>query len=361
MFIIDTTDSDADATPPALPPKTSDSSALPPQVSNKPLPVNPPVGQTFRLSGTGTEVYMTNGGVANSDKKTMIILLTNSLGLSSSNNLYLADRFAETLKCTVAVPDLFESDPVTTGGAILDPTETNTKTEEPTSPEPSKPMSLLAQVKSFAVSTVKGFLEDMWSARHTFSHTLPLLQDTISELLAVYRPSKVAVVGYSFGAKYVLHLLSQAPPELPAGYDPTSWTASDDALREAEAGYSDEYENIMCGVVINPSLLDPKDFLNVAKPTHIIYSKDDDLLPESLIHRGLRLLESRKRQNAHIQGRVVVTTTIFDNDAERIASNNEVPPLPHGFAVPGDYPEKTVGDRPEKVFILTTSWIQERM
>lgn len=143
-----------------------------------------------------------------------------------------------------------------------------------------------------------------------------------------------------------------APPELPAGYDPTSWTASDDALREAESGDSDEYENILCGVVIHPSLLDPQDFMNVAKPVHIVYGKDDELAPEALIHKGLRTLEARKRKNGHMQGRAVAVTTAFDSPKQLTG------PLPHGFAVPGDYPESVVGDRPEKVFNLAVAWIQ---
>lgn len=317
-------------------------------------------------------MYLTNGGLADADKRTMLILLTNSLGLKSSNNLYLADRYAQRLKCTVAVPDLFEGDPITTGGAVLDPTETSPPTsssaaaaadpaQQQQQQQQPKAMSFLAQVKTFAVSTVKGFLEDMWSARHTFSHTLPLLQDSVGELLGVYRPAKVVVVGYSFGAKYVLHLLSQAPPELPAGYDPTSWTASDDALREAESGDSDEYENILCGVVVHPSLLDPLDFQNVAKPVHIVYSKADELLPEPLLHKGLRTLEARKRKNAYVQGRAEVTTSVFDNEEERKASQGVVPPLPHGFAVPGDYPARVVGDRPDQVFELATDWLQKHM
>lgn len=301
---------------------------------------------------------MTNGGLSDGDRKKMIILLTNSLGLSSTNNLYLADRYAKEFKCTVAVPDLFDNDPITTGGAIYDPSETSASpSADGAKPEPPKTLSFLTKVKTFAVSTVKGFLEDMWSARHTFSHTLPLLQDSVSELLGVYRPKRVAVIGYSFGAKYVLHLLTQAPPDLPAGYDPTAWTASDDALRQAESGDGDEYENIMCGVVIHPSLLDPQDFSNVVKPVHIIHSKDDELLPQSLLNQGMRALNSSRHQKGVINQRDCdVDITCFDNKEEQQASNNTIPPLPHGFAVPGDYPERIVGNRPEEVIKVVTDW-----
>lgn len=316
-------------------------------------PKDKPVGKSFRLSGTGTEVYMTSGGTTVKPKQ-LIVLLTNSLGLSSKNNLFLADKYAKEFEVFVAMPDLFEGDPVTTGGAVLD-----TEPIPSTSSKDAKPgpFSLLAQVKTFAVSTVKGFIEDMWSARHTFSHTLPLLQDTISELLAIYKPTKVAVIGYSFGAKYVLHLLSQAPLEITAGYDPTAWTATDDALREADN--EDEYEAIVGGVVIHPSLLDPKDFQKVSKPFMLVYSKDDDLLPESLIQKGIRVLETNKRKNPHIQGRAFSKTSVYDNEKERYESNNMVKPLPHGFAVPGDYPPNVVGDRPEKVLNSTVEYLKD--
>lgn len=350
---------DPQASPPPIPDK--DNTSVPIGGSQKPLPINPPVGKTFQLHGTGAEVYMTNGGISEAGKsRKMVILLTNSLGLSSSNNLYLADRFARSLGCLVAVPDLFEGDPVTTGGAVLEPSTPTVPTPVANSAsESTGPFSFLNQVKTFVVSTAKGFLEDMWSARHTFSHTLPIVQDTTSELLAVYKPARVAIVGYSFGAKYVLHLLSLAPPELPAGYDPTSWTASDDALREADSGDSDEYENIVCGVIVHPSLLDPKDFAHVAKPAHLIYGRDDELLPDTLVRKSIRELEANKRKNGDIQGRAVLTTTVFDNERERKESGN-VEPLPHGFAVPGDYPEEVVGDRPNQVFELAVDYIRQR-
>lgn len=350
---------DLKQTPPPPPDKDT---ATPAVSTQKPLPINPPVGKTFQLQGTGAEVYITNGGFPEASKsRKMVILLTNSLGLASSNNLYLADRFARSLGCIVAVPDLFEGDPVTTGGAVIEANSpTSPSAANQSSQDSTGPFSFLNQVKTFVVSTAKGFLEDMWSARHTFSHTLPIVQDSASELLTVYKPTRVAVVGYSFGAKYVLHLLSQAPPELPAGYDPTSWTASDDALREAESGDSDEYENILCGVVIHPSLLDPKDFANVAKPAHLVYSHNDELLPDELVRKSIRVLENNKRRNAHAQNGAVLTTTVFDNEQEQKASGGRIKPLPHGFAVPGDYSEDIVGERPNQVFELAVEYIRQR-
>jgi dienelactone hydrolase len=368
VSILQTSSEDAPAVPPKDPQASlplipdKDNRTVPVGGSQKPLPINPPVGKTFQLHGTGAEVYITNGGIPEASKsRKMVILLTNSLGLGSSNNLYLADRFARSLECLVAVPDLFEGDPVTTGGAVLEPSvPTVPITAANSVPESAGTFSFLNQVKTFVVSTAKGFLEDMWSARHTFSHTLPIVQDTASELLAVYKPARVAIVGYSFGAKYVLHLLSLAPPELPAGYDPTSWTASDDALREADSGDSDEYENIVCGVVVHPSSLDPKDFTNVAKPAHLVYGRDDELLPDALVRKSIRELEASKRKNGHVQGGAVLTTTVFDNERERKESGNRIEPLPHGFAVPGDYPKEVVGDRPNQVFDLAVNYIRQR-
>lgn len=327
---------------PAYKPKS-----LPPQHD-----ASSPTGKTKRLPRTGTQVYIVNDGTEegiNADNPgIMVVLLTNSLGLASANNKRLADKYASKLGCIVAMPDLFQGEPVPTGGAILDDgkdegsareTQEESLREDDTAAVHSGANqntegSLLLQVKTFAVSTVKGFLEDMWAARHTFSHTLPILHGTLQELTETYKPRKVVVVGYSFGAKYVLPLIS------------SGFTTSE----------------IMCGAVIHPSLLEPRDFKRVEKPLHLVYSKDDDLLPEEVVRRGLQILADRqKKDNNESENHAEeVEVTVYDNSAERAADINALP-LPHGFAVPGDYPVNIVGDRPQKVFSVVTAWIAEHL
>lgn len=329
--------------------------------TEKSRPADPSAGRTFHLPATGTAVYTAGHP---QESKTMVILLTNSLGLTSINNRRLADRLSTKLGCAVVVPDLFEGEPVTTGGAVLEDgsgvepsvagaiaatAEAAIRSQEPQQ-QNTRQTSLLSLVKTFAVSTVKGFLEDMWSARHTFEHTLPLVQATVAEILSVYRPEKVAVLGYSFGAKYVLHLLSK---DLPAKYKAQQW--ANKPLRSSDEGSSSNtlpkslLDCIHCGVVVHPSLLEVSDFKDVVKPMHIVYGKDDELLSEDMVRKGLQVLSEKEPA-------VPVEATVYDNEEERA---NGAQPLPHGFAVPGDYPESIVGDRPDKVFSVVTAWISE--
>lgn len=414
------------------PPQMGPAPATATATATTPPPPPPPpstatAGRTFYLPASSTEIYLagyqpppaplgkdehqqqtaTAGNTANNTTNTLVILLTNSLGISSKNNRALADRFAEKLGCLVAMPDLFEDDPVTTGGAVLHDDEeeensyndnrrenkyeneelighadANTNTSATTSAATGAgagagatsatgatantnkhKKSLLSLVKTFAISTVKGFLEDMWTAKHTFDHTLPILETTVTELLTVYQPQKVAVVGYSFGAKYVLHLLNEGPalPEGPA----SRWaSAAEDLTTRGQQGPTTTtttsaaipnlYKKIVCGAVIHPSLLEPSDFENVIKPVHLVYAKDDDLLPESIVRKGLQLLDDRNKSLAGD-----VETTVYDNQVER--ANYGAQPLPHGFAVPGDYPSSIVGDRADQVFNVVTAWVSEHL
>lgn len=303
------------------------------QTEDKPLG-----GKNIHLPNTGTEVYLNTAHVG-TDSTAMVILLTNSLGIKSTNNLHLADQFAAKLGCTVAMPDIFEGDPVPTGGAILDDevnmAQSPVSTEQTAAPSS---VSMLVHIKSFAVSAVKGFLEDMWAARHSLSHTLPLIESAVQELLDVYKPSQVVVVGYSFGAKYVLHLLSSSNSS-------SKSTSSFDAIK--------------CGVAVHPSLLEASDSKDVTKPLHLVYAKDDDLLPEPLVRKALQVLADRTLDSESTY-HAEVETTVYDNETER-AVDSTILPLPHGFAVPGDYPASIVGDRPEKVFRVITAWISEHL
>lgn len=347
-----------------------------------------PAGRSFHLPASGTEVYMaeprngsgeTRDAAANPDL--LVILLTNSLGITSRNNLALAHLYADRLGCPVAVPDLFEGEPVTTGGAVLHEDGNDAEARDAQQPAvelspagaalaardaaraqtgsavngaTAPKRSLLSLVKTFAVSTVKGFLEDMWAARHTAEHTLPIVQQTVVELISVYRPAKVVVVGYSFGARYVVKLLTASPPQFVAA----QWASgSGNGSSGSAAEASNAYDRILCGAVIHPSLLEPADFKDVVKPLYLVYSKDDELLPESLVHAGLRVLDER---GGSTPTTAPVETTVYDNDTER-AANPAVQPLPHGFAVPGDYPAAIVGDRPQRVFSVVTSWISEHL
>lgn len=255
---------------------------------------------------------------------TLVILLTNSLGLESENNTKLADLYAQRLNTRVVMPDLFNGD---SASAAVESEDDNGQAVS-TSDSTLASTSLLSSVKGFVASTVKGFLDDMWAARHSYSHTWPALTATVDELVSIYKPKQIALVGYSFGAKYVLHLVSKE-------------------YTQTESG-----SKVVCGAVIHPSLLEPTDFQNVTKPIHLVYAKDDELLPESLVRKCLEVLGNN-------QETVEFEKSVYDNHEGQV--ENQVLPLPHGFAVPGDYSVQIVGDRPQQVLSTICSWIREHL
>lgn len=151
----------------------------------------------------------------------LLLLLTNGLGLESLNNQLLADSFAREgmddgmpvyfrafyqeerfnsfAGYFVVMPDLFFNDP---NAPIAQPTTS------------LGPTSLLSRVKSLAVSSATGFKTDMWVARHTEERTWPMLVQMIDEIVDIYRPRDISVVGYSFGGKYALKLLQLPTTEI---------------------------------------------------------------------------------------------------------------------------------------------------
>jgi dienelactone hydrolase len=318
------------------------------------------IGKTFKLVNSKTQVYTTRGppgpltaagddDTATADNNTdntnvLVILLTNSLGLASENNLKLADRYARALNATVVVPDLFDGDPVAN---ILEQSDLTPAQQQAN----NSPISLIGKVKLMVASTVKGFFNDMWAAKHAFEITNRRLAQTLQELvIETYKPTKVVLVGYSFGAKYVLHYLQTAA---------TITSSSNNSSSESILA-----ERIVCGACVHPSLLEPLDFAAIEKPLYFIYGRDDELLPEAIVRKCLEVHEDK-----HGAG-VKIETAIYDNVAEQSAvatdSNKKdeasgLLPLPHGFAVPGDYPKSMVGERPDQVFRVLVSWIREHL
>lgn len=292
---------------------------------------------------------MATGNNQDNNNNVLVILLTNSLGLGSENNLKLADRYARALNATVVVPDLFDGDPVAN---ILEQSEQTSAQQQQAEIKNQAPVSLLSKVKFMVASTVKGFFDDMWAAKHAFETTNQRLAQTLHELVfETYKPKKVVLVGYSFGAKYVLHYLQSAA---------AATTNSNERVLA---------ERIVCGACVHPSLLEPLDFAAIEKPLYFVYSRDDDLLPEATVRKCFEVHEDQ-----HGAG-VKIETAVYDNAAEQNAasaattsngSNNSddaggLLPLPHGFAVPGDYPRSVVGDRPDQVFRMLVSWIREHL
>ncbi|KAK9382899.1 uncharacterized protein V2V93DRAFT_342451 [Kockiozyma suomiensis] len=263
----------------------------------------------------------------------LLLLLTNGLGLESLNNQLLADSFARE-GYFVVMPDLFFNDP---NAPIAQPTTS------------LGPTSLLSRVKSLAVSSATGFKTDMWVARHTEERTWPMLVQMIDEIVDIYRPRDISVVGYSFGGKYALKLLqlptteieikersmseiSQTRQFLPSLDTPaaaiTTSTSPTSASSQSPAPFLSQptvssltnppwSSLIKTGVVAHPSLADSRDFVRLRKSVLILAVQDDPLFPPDMIASAVKALS---------QDTVFYDVKLFDRK------------LPHGFAVKGDYP-----------------------
>ncbi|KAK9366048.1 hypothetical protein V1509DRAFT_631095 [Lipomyces kononenkoae] len=275
----------------------------------------------------------------------ILLLLTNGLGIESVNNQLLADEFARE-GYFVVMPDLFSSDP--------------------NSPVPNmqqqQPGSLLARVKSLAVSSAAGFMTDMWVARHTEERTWPMLVNMVEEIVDLYRPRDMCVVGYSFGGKYALKMLqlpisasatseqssmSASPPVPTTGDDPaaTQLTDSSQPISASTMPLNVNLSNpswarlILTGIICHPSLVEPKDFVGIKKPVLIIAVQNDPLFPIELIQTAAKELNKN---------------TVF-HDVKWYDHK-----LPHGFAVKGDYPSdnRMISENQAHAHREIVSWIK---
>ncbi|KAK9462981.1 uncharacterized protein V1516DRAFT_648121 [Lipomyces oligophaga] len=272
---------------------------------------------------SSSEESFTGASTPDHDGLVLLIVLTNGLGIDSVNNQLLADAFAKE-GFFVVMPDLFYSDP---NAPITS-----------AAPRYGSP-GILTRVKSLAVSSTVGFKTDMWIARHTEERTWPLLVHMIDEIVDIYRPRDICVVGYSFGGKYALKLL-QLPK--PGSTNSPSRKGSEFYIQSTAPGFSNKLSAdlsvsplpldpirqvnltnpfwshlIRTGVCCHPSFADPKDFRNIQKPLLVLAVSKDPLFPADVITSAVKSLEA---------------DTIF-HDVKMYDSR-----LPHGFAVKGDYP-----------------------
>jgi dienelactone hydrolase len=281
-----------------------------------PPPLPPLKGQKFTLSGTRSDIYIsdTNKSLSPSGSSKIVILLTNSLGLESDNNLRLADTYSQKLQCPVIVPDLFDKDPIKTSGAEVPDNDLVSG---------NKISLSLDNVKSWAINAVKGFMDEMWLAKHTFEHTYPQVTNILAEIVQIYRPISLVVIGYAFGARYVFRLLEDRNND--------AWSSEEDL--------------ISAGVAINPSLATLDDLRAASKPIFLAHSSNDELLDQGLLDRAISIWKNKN---------VDYSTLTCTGPSDGV-------PLPHGFAVPGDYPSTVVGDWPSQVVDQVVKWIQEHL
>ncbi|KAJ8100323.1 hypothetical protein POJ06DRAFT_252342 [Lipomyces tetrasporus] len=324
----------------------------------RPLSVTTPAGEYKTLPDTQERIYVSKPPWDDKLPKdsedqsrlaedaqgfSILLLLTNGLGIESVNNQLLADEFARE-GYFVVMPDLFWSDPNTPVPRIQ-----------------QQAGSLLARVKSLAISSAAGFMTDMWVARHTEERTWPMLVNMVEEIVDIYRPRDMCVVGYSFGGKYALKLLqlptststtngqtsAQTSPSLTLNNDdPEDQLAKSPQSPLAQTTFlAANLSNpswarlILTGIICHPSLVEPKDFVGIKKPALVIAVQDDPLFPNELIQAGTKELTKNT---------VFHDVKFYDRK------------LPHGFAVKGDYPadNRMVAENQAHAHKEVVSWIK---
>ncbi|EEA25134.1 dienelactone hydrolase family protein [Talaromyces marneffei ATCC 18224] len=120
---------------------------------------------------------------ATDSSDTAILFITDILGIYVNAKLQ-ADAFAQTLKCTVVMPDLFNGDAIP------------------------------------ADAFEKGLVDlNSWLQKHTVETVDPIIERTIKYLQEEKQFKKIGAVGYCFGGKYVVRFLAgQRSTAIDAGY-----------------------------------------------------------------------------------------------------------------------------------------------
>jgi len=236
-----------------------------------------------------TEIYVSKPYDAELREASLLVLLTNGVGIYSANNQVQADHFAKE-GYFVVMPDLFSGDPA--------PKSANVAAAVPEKQE----LGLLDQIKMKAVEGVKGFMIDMWIARHTPENTMPIIEKVLKAVGEQYgdKQYKVArgiyVVGYCFGGKYALRL-----------------AARDDVKAVAMA---------------HGTMVDLEDIKGVKKPVTFACVENDPFFPDEIREEGEKFLEDNK-----LEYELLVYKDV-----------------PHGFGVYGSYPDPLIKDAQEGVF-----------
>lgn len=264
--------------------------------------------------------------------ETLVVVLTNYLGFQSNNNMLLADAVHESTQLPVVLLDSTGNNPAMHVMRLKGDEELPHLPPPQNKPKSQSGPSFLGKFKSWFAGSVSGFFDDMWLAAHSYEKTIEVVRASLEDIYLARSPKKIIVVGYGFGARYVLPLLRKSSlfnPHEADDEESDPWEVRD----KTNAG-----DYIISGIAINPSLITLEDFKQVYKPLLFIYSDDNELLPRKLIEEGFRLIPG--------------------SDAERKLITQD-PPLPHGFAVPGDYSSDVVGSKPQEVLDLIGKWVKK--
>ncbi|KAG0636559.1 Alpha/Beta hydrolase protein [Tuber brumale] len=241
-------------------------------------------GEIVKLADV--DVYVSKPEGVFSSTARLVLLLTGGTGITAKTNQIQADHFARE-GYLVVMPDLFNGDSAPNAAAVTAHTEN---------------ADLLETIKFKAAEGIKGFMIDMWLARHTPENTMPIIEKVLKAVKETYADKAydgsmgVLAVGYCFGAKYVLRL-----------------AATDD---------------IAAGAVAHGLLISEEDIAGVKKPVTLACVENDMFFPDEVRDGGRKHLQDNN----------------IDHELKVYLG------VPHGFAVYGSYSEEHIKTAQKQAF-----------
>lgn len=181
--------------------------------------------------------------------------------------------------------------------------------------------SIIEKIKLGMVEASKSFVIDMWLARHTPATIMPRLKkvlDGVREQFAdaVANGGGIYGVGYCSGAKYILLLCGESP------------YGESQPHKSGEVGKVSQGPELKSGVIAHGTLVTKEDLAAVRTPVAMACVRDDPVFPEEVIVAGR---DSFKKNGVKHQ------IEFYDD-------------VPHGFAVVGDYENKTIVQKQKEAF-----------
>lgn len=252
---------------------------------------DPPLDPSVKSSGeivklAETDIYISKPSDLESQGTCLLLLLTNGVGVNSVANQLQADHFARE-GYFVAMPDLFEGDPAPNATTVTSHVESQ---------------ELLEQIKFKAAEGIKGFMIDMWLARHTPEKTMPIIEKVLAAIKEQYGDKNYTVslgtyvVGYCFGGKYALRLAAT--------------------------------DLIIAGAVAHGTLVSKEDITNIRKPVSFACVENDNFFPDDLREEGQKFLQENNIEHE---------MRVYEG-------------VPHGFGVYGSYSEEHIKAAQKQVF-----------
>lgn len=336
---------------------------------------------------------------------TMVVLLTNSLGIESDNNLILADRYASKLNCVVVVPDLFDNDPIKSS-QVSGPSSQNNNINNVNINENPTSGVWLEKVKLFTSSIFESVYEDIWLKKHSpFElNNFIKIKESIKEIIMTYNIKKMGIISYSIGCGYALQLLNIPKFDNLISGSMSSLEVNLTEQNAIEIKDEDKFISAINFIVmLHPTGILSESYLKIPASTFFnspesqqyqksllfitanetSLSKQEDI-EKSIIYMSHKFKAIPERRESIISDdEDDLSENLSDNNTSDITTQspnsiaakrtknldlfqyvmfkNKEKRLPNGFAVPGDYPKAVVGDLPDTCTKLVTSWIRKRL